>query len=148
MNKIKIKAKIDCTNEAHINAAYAFLQALGELPLLKENPVKKPRKKADTSSAERKTAVTTSTNEATTKKAEQSTTRQLQQSTQSVEENSPKETDGSGITVQDIRVAMSTKVANNKVAIKKELTRLEAHNVSALLPEHYQEFMDFLNSLD
>lgn len=51
------------------------------------------------------------------------------------------------IKVEDVRALLSEKVDDHRVEIKKKLTELGAPNVSALNPEKYGEFMEFLKSL-
>ena len=53
----------------------------------------------------------------------------------------------STIKIETIRAEVSKKVTNHRDAIKKELTRLDAANVTALPVEKYGEFLDFLNAL-
>jgi hypothetical protein len=53
----------------------------------------------------------------------------------------------STIKIETIRAEVSKKVTNHRDAIKKELTRLGAANVTALPVEKYGEFLDFLNAL-
>ena len=52
------------------------------------------------------------------------------------------------ITVGSIRALLSTKVNDNRAAIKAKLTELEANNVTSLKEEHYEAFTGFLTALD
>ena len=52
------------------------------------------------------------------------------------------------ITVESIRALLSTKVSDNRAAIKAKLTELEANNVTSLKEEHYEAFTGFLTALD
>ena len=52
------------------------------------------------------------------------------------------------ITVESIRALLSTKVNDNRAAIKAKLTELEANNVTSLKEEHYEAFTGFLTALD
>ena len=52
------------------------------------------------------------------------------------------------ITVESIRALLSTKVNDNRAAIKSKLTELEANNVTSLQEEHYEAFTGFLTALD
>lgn len=51
------------------------------------------------------------------------------------------------IKVEDVRALLAEKVDDHRMEIKKKLTELGAPNVSALDPEKYVEFMEFLKSL-
>lgn len=51
------------------------------------------------------------------------------------------------IKIEDVRALLSTKVTDHRDSIKEKLTSFGANNVTSLKPEHYSEFVDFLNSL-
>lgn len=53
----------------------------------------------------------------------------------------------SGVKVEDIRAVLSSKIDANRPTIKAKLTELGTNNVTNLPEEHYEDFMQFLNSL-
>lgn len=52
------------------------------------------------------------------------------------------------VSVEDVRKALTTKVANHRAEIKEKLNMLGAPSVTKLDPTKYQEMFDFLNALD
>ena len=55
---------------------------------------------------------------------------------------------GSEISIEDVRKALSLKVSAHRSEIKDKLTELGAPSVTKLDPSLYQEMLDFLNTLD
>lgn len=51
-------------------------------------------------------------------------------------------------TIEEVRMALAQKVANNREVIKTKLNKLGSPNVTNLDPAKYTEFVDFLNTLD
>lgn len=52
------------------------------------------------------------------------------------------------ISIEDVREALSKKVATHRSEIKEKLTELEAPSVTKLDKSKYSEMLNFLNSLD
>lgn len=52
------------------------------------------------------------------------------------------------VSIEDVRKALTTKVANHRAEIKEKLNMLGAPSVTKLDPTKYQEMFDFLNALD
>lgn len=52
------------------------------------------------------------------------------------------------ISIEDVRKALASKVANHRAEIKEKLDELGAPSVTKLDPAKYQEMLDFLNALD
>lgn len=54
----------------------------------------------------------------------------------------------SEISIEDVRKALASKVANHRTEIKDKLDEFGAPSVTKLDPTKYQEMLDYLNSLD
>ena len=52
------------------------------------------------------------------------------------------------ISIEDVRKALASKVANHRAEIKDKLDELGAPSVTKLDPAKYPEMLDFLNTLD
>lgn len=52
------------------------------------------------------------------------------------------------ISIEDVRKALASKVANHRAEIKDKLNEFGAPSVTKLDPAKYQEMLDYLNSLD
>lgn len=52
------------------------------------------------------------------------------------------------VSIEDVRKALASKVANHRAEIKEKLDELGAPSVTKLDPAKYQEMLDFLNTLD
>ena len=52
------------------------------------------------------------------------------------------------VSIEDVRKALASKVANHRAEIKEKLDELGAPSVTKLDPAKYQEMLDFLNALD
>ena len=69
----------------------------------------------------------------------------------SIKEEKPageKKSEKEGIKIEDVRAKLSKKVSKHRNSIKSKLTELEASNVTALDPKHYESFIEFLDSLE
>lgn len=58
-----------------------------------------------------------------------------------------KPADAPEVTIEDVRKALATKVANHRAEIKEKLDEFGAPSVTKLDPAKYQEMLDFLKSL-
>lgn len=63
-------------------------------------------------------------------------------------ESKPANTASDNISIEDVREALSKKVATNRSEIKEKLTELGAPSVTKLDKSKYSEMLNFLNSLD
>lgn len=63
-------------------------------------------------------------------------------------ESKPANTASDNISIEDVREALSKKVATHRSEIKEKLTELGAPSVTKLDKSKYSEMLDFLNSLD
>ena len=63
-------------------------------------------------------------------------------------ESKPANTASDNISVEDVREALSKKVATHRSEIKEKLTELGAPSVTKLDKSKYSEMLNFLNSLD
>ena len=52
------------------------------------------------------------------------------------------------VSIEDVRKALASKVANHRAEIKDKLDELGAPSVTKLDPAKYKEMLDFLNTLD
>ena len=52
------------------------------------------------------------------------------------------------VSIEDVRKALASKVANHRAEIKEKLDELGAPSVTKLDTAKYQEMLDFLNALD
>lgn len=52
------------------------------------------------------------------------------------------------ISIEDVRKALASKVANHRAEIKDKLDEFGAPSVTKLDPAKYQDMLDYLNSLD
>ena len=52
------------------------------------------------------------------------------------------------VSIEDVRKALASKVANHRAEIKDKLDEFGAPSVTKLDPAKYQEMLDYLNSLD
>lgn len=65
---------------------------------------------------------------------------------QETKKEAPAATEG-GATIDDVRAAVTNNVGAHREAIKKELTRLGANNVTSLDASKFQDFLDFIDLL-
>ena len=63
-------------------------------------------------------------------------------------ESKPASTASDNISIEDVREALSKKVATHRSEIKEKLTELGAPSVTKLDNSKYSEMLNFLNSLD
>ena len=63
-------------------------------------------------------------------------------------ESKPANTACDNISIEDVREALSKKVATHRSEIKEKLTELGAPSVTKLDKSKYSEMLNFLNSLD
>ena len=56
--------------------------------------------------------------------------------------------DKAEVSIEDVRKALASKVANHRAEIKDKLDEFGAPSVTKLDPAKYQEMLDYLNSLD
>ena len=63
-------------------------------------------------------------------------------------ESKPENTASDNISIEDVREALSKKVATHRSEIKEKLTELGAPSVTKLDKSKYSEMLNFLNSLD
>ena len=63
-------------------------------------------------------------------------------------ESKPANTASDNISIEDVREALSKKVATHRNEIKEKLTELGAPSVTKLDNSKYSEMLNFLNSLD
>lgn len=63
-------------------------------------------------------------------------------------ESKPANTASDNISIEDVREALSKKVATYRSEIKEKLTELGAPSVTKLDKSKYSEMLNFLNSLD
>ena len=63
-------------------------------------------------------------------------------------ESKPANTASDNISIEDVREALSKKVATHRSEIKEKLTELGAPSVTKLDKSKYSEMLNFLNSLD
>jgi len=62
-----------------------------------------------------------------------------------LDEEAPKSENG--VTLAALRETLSSKVGTHRAALKEKLNSLDAATVSTLAPEHYDEFMTFMQGL-
>ena len=63
-------------------------------------------------------------------------------------ESKPANTASDNISIEDVREALSKKIATHRSEIKEKLTELGAPSVTKLDKSKYSEMLNFLNSLD
>ena len=63
-------------------------------------------------------------------------------------ESKPENTASDNISIEDVREALSKKVATHRSEIKEKLTELGAPSVTKLDKSKYSDMLNFLNSLD
>lgn len=63
-------------------------------------------------------------------------------------ESNPANTASDNISIEDVREALSKKVATHRSEIKEKLTELGAPSVTKLDKSKYSDMLNFLNSLD
>ena len=56
--------------------------------------------------------------------------------------------DKAEVSIEDVRKALASKVANHRAEIKDKLDEFGAPSVTKLDPAKYQDMLDYLNSLD
>ena len=64
------------------------------------------------------------------------------------QESKPANTASDNISIEDVREALSKKIATHRSEIKEKLTELGAPSVTKLDKSKYSEMLNFLNSLD
>lgn len=148
MSKIKFEVEIDATNGQHVLAVTNFLQAIGNTA-----EAATPAPKQETAKATTKAAELPKKEKAKAKaKAEEmpkeiaKTEEAPKEETKKAETPKTEKAEGS-IDIVKVRALLATKVGDHRTEIKNELTKLGASSVSTLDTEHYQAFVDFLNSL-
>lgn len=143
MKAIKFKLSIDPTNNAAVVALHALLLAM------------KPNDTVAANLPQRKTVKETPVMEVHTV-SNNANTASMEIETPANEE--PEETNGNpadvetdlGVptaTLEEIREVLGKKVGEHREAIKNQLTKLNAKNVSVLATEHYDSFKAFLDKL-
>ena len=118
MDKIKIEAWIDALDSNQVQAAVSFLQSLRPTELASTRPVEKIEEKP------------------------------ARKKSKPEKKSVPEPKDEGKITIDQVRKLLSSKVEKHRVALKEKLTELGAPNVTNLNEDKYEEFMEFLNSLD
>lgn len=63
-------------------------------------------------------------------------------------ESKPANTPSDNVSIEDVREALSKKVATHRSEIKEKLTELGAPSVTKLDKSKYSDMLNFLNSLD
>lgn len=135
MSKIQITAEIDATNLGQVEAAATFLRAVGGheksntmqvVPDETPEPKKRaPRKKTPPKEETKKEPV----------------------KTEAPKEQEEAKESASDYTIDDVRKAVTQNVGKHRDALKEELSRLGADNVTKLSEDKYGEFMDFISML-
>lgn len=64
------------------------------------------------------------------------------------QESKPADTPSDNVSIEDVREALSKKVATHRSEIKEKLTELGAPSVTKLDKSKYSDMLNFLNSLD
>ena len=138
---------VDLSNKAQVEAFNEFTKKMSETYSGEEAPEQKPVE----TSTEQKPATRTRSRKSNPTPAPEPVEEKTQEEPE--QENTPepepeKEAPkAESIKVEDVRALLAEKVDDHRVEIKKKLTELGAPNVSALDPEKYGEFMEFLKSL-
>lgn len=155
MQNFKIEAAIDLGSAAQVNALQSFLTAVhqdlvGKSELVETTEKLKAIPVVGAEEVKTKNTAAKKASPAAEPKTKEETKTQPE-ATEAEPVAEPKtETpveDKSPIKIDLIRAEVSKKVTTHRDAIKKELTRLGAANVTALPVDKYAEFLDFLNSL-
>lgn len=141
---------IDLSNRAQVEALNEFTKKMNETYSREEAPEQKPVENP----SEQKPATRTRSRKSNPNPAPETPEEKPQ------EDPVPEETAGTepqgeipgncvaqSIKVEDVRALLAEKVDDHRPEIKKKLTDFGAPNVSALNPEKYGEFMEFLKSL-
>lgn len=135
MNLVKIEAHVDVANPKQIEALNNFLTAIGNEATIETKdtptPVKKTRKPEKVEEIE-------------VKEAEEVSATVVEDEAQDEDAPVAKEVT---IDITEVRALLATKVGAHRDAIKKELEKLDAKNVTSLKPESYPAFMGFLKAL-
>ena len=152
MQNFKIEAAIDLASAAQVNALQSFLTAVHQDLVGKSDlvPTTEKLKSTPVVGAEEVKPKNTEAKKASSA-AEPKTKEEPKTQPEAEVGHGPKTAapteDKNPIKIDLIRAEVSKKVTTHRDAIKKELTRLGAANVTALPVDKYAEFLDFLNSL-
>lgn len=139
---------VDLSNKAQVEALNEFTKKMSETYSGGEEA---PEQKPVETSTEQKPATRTRSRKSNPTPAPEPVEEKTQEEPE--QENTPepepeKEAPkAESIKVEDVRALLAEKVDDHRMEIKKKLTELGAPNVSALNPEKYGEFMEFLKSL-
>lgn len=139
---------VDLSNKAQVEALNEFTKKMSETYSEGEEA---PEQKPVETSTEQKPATRTRSRKSNPTPAPEPVEEKTQEEPE--QENTPepepeKEApEAESIKVEDVRALLAEKVDDHRMEIKKKLTDLGAPNVSALNPEKYGEFMEFLKSL-
>lgn len=125
MNTIKITAKLNADDPEEIRRGIEFLEFLegkrGEnVKQLKVEAEEVPAKRA----------------------------KKQQPAKEQKEEAAAEEQESGAPTVEDVRVAMSTKIGKHRDAITDKMKSYKAKNLSSVPEDKRQEFLDYIESLD
>jgi len=129
MENSKFFIPVDLDNPKQVNAAAAFFNALNGTNTETAPTPKKRMVKAKVETVIAKTEVVVETEKTDPAVA-----------TEKVDKTE-------GVTIEAVRKLVSEKAKEHKTAIKAELTRLDAPNVTKLKEEHYASFVEFLKTL-
>lgn len=144
MNTIQINLEIDPNNVAVTQALSNLILVMGgseagkhvgiakEIKAVKETPLTKPEPAPLTVVKDEETESPESLSDT---------------DTQETPADSDNDSDAPVATLEQIREVLGKKVAEHRDAIKSELTKHGAKNVSVLDAKHYDEFFAFLNKL-
>lgn len=138
MNTLKLEFTIDTTSAKHLDALSNFLQELrGEDKSQPTQEKEEPKKRAP---------------KPTLSKVEdiEVIDAEILPTEQPAEEVKPEpvaKKDGPIAGITEIRTVLASKVGNHRDAIKAELERLDAKNVTSLKEENYNGFFAFLENL-
>lgn len=126
----ELKMSVDTGNEKQVKALIAYLETFIEEPKEETKAQKSAPKKPKTEKADKPA-------------------KQKEKAQETATEAREAKTEGArGIQVEDVRAKLSAVVSNHRDAIKSKLTELGAKNLTSLNESKYEEFMDFLNSLE
>lgn len=135
MNLVKIEAHVDVANPKQIEALNNFLTAIGNEATIETKdtpmPVKKTRKPEKVEEIE-------------VKEAEEVSAAVEAEEAQDEDAPATKEVT---IDITEVRGLLAKKVGGHRDAIKSQLDKLGAKNVTSLKEENYSEFMGFLKAL-
>lgn len=139
---------VDLSNKTQVEALNEFTKKMSETYSGGEEA---PEQKPVETSTEQKPATRTRSRKSNPTPApgpvEEKTQEEPEQENTTEPEPEKEAPKAESIKVEDVRALLAEKVDDHRMEIKKKLTELGAPNVSALNPEKYGEFMEFLKSL-